>query len=70
MGNITIRNVTDLTDFSAVIRAGLYLAGQVEEAKEGGYQFDTKSTFSGTVIKVSAVTEKEPTGMTVPESSM
>lgn len=38
MGKIIITNLTDLTDFSAIIRAGLYLAGEKDQATEGGFK--------------------------------
>lgn len=38
VGKIIITNLTDLTDFSAIIRAGLYLAGEKDQATEGGFK--------------------------------
>lgn len=50
---VTVKNFTDLTDFSALFRAGLYLAGKNEEAEEDGYRFKVmeKSNISA-VIKI------------------
>ena len=69
MGNVTVKNCTDLTDFSAVIRAGMYLAGQTSTAEAGGYRFERKDTLTGTTVRIMLPEEKEPAGMTVPESS-
>ena len=33
-GKITVRNYTTLTDYAALLRAGMYLAGKKEEAEE------------------------------------
>lgn len=32
-GKITVRNYTTLTDYAALLRAGMYLAGKKEEAE-------------------------------------
>lgn len=32
-GKITVRNYTTLTDYAALLRAGMYLAGKKEEAR-------------------------------------
>lgn len=65
---ITVKNFTTLTDFSALMRASLYLAGKTEEATESGFCFKVQHTRRGGIVV--KVTEKEPAGMAVPESSM
>lgn len=62
MGTVTVKNQTDLTDFSALIRCGLYLAGQTDEAEAGGYRFNRKNTLTGTIVRI----EKEPAGTDIP----
>lgn len=53
MGKIIITNLTDLTDFSAVIRAGLYLAGERNQATESGFKFHVGEDIRGNVtVKV------------------
>lgn len=53
MGKITVKNFTTLTEFAALMRASLYLAGRVEEAEENGFHLKVmQSRRGGTVIKV------------------
>lgn len=49
---IKIKNRTTLTDFSALIRAGLYLSGNVAEATQNGIEFRVTGNEAGTVITV------------------
>lgn len=56
MGKITVRNFTILTDYAALLRAGLYLGGEKEEAEAGGYRFRvSESERHGTVVKITEV---------------
>lgn len=52
MGNIKVKNRTTLTDFSALIRVGLYLAGEVEQATENGFNFQVNGNEAGTIVTV------------------
>lgn len=52
MGTIKIKNMTTLTDYSAIIRVGLYLSGNEEEAKGNGFDFKVSGNEVGTVITV------------------
>lgn len=66
-GKITVKNFTTLTDFSALCRASLYLAGRKDEATENGIMIKVSETRrGGTTVKI---TEKEPAGMTAPADS-
>ncbi len=57
MGKITVRNFTTLSDFSALIRAGLYLAGRIEEAEENGFCYKvSKDRRNGVVVKITEST--------------
>lgn len=52
-GKIIVRNFTTLTDFSALVRAGLYLAGQKEEAETNGVHCKVFENRRGeTVVKI------------------
>lgn len=52
LGKITVKNLTTLTDFSALIRAGMFLAGRTDEAEEGGFRFEMTSSEVATVIRI------------------
>ncbi len=52
MGVIKVKNRTTLTDFSALIRVGLYLAGNVAEATENGFNFQVNGNEAGTIVTV------------------
>lgn len=54
-GAIKVKNRTTLTDFSALIRVGLYLAGNVKEATENGFEFKVKGNALGTVVTVTEI---------------
>lgn len=57
-GKVTVRNYTVLTDYAALIRAGVFLAGRHEEAEQGGYRFRvTEGGRNGVVVKVTEVQE-------------
>ena len=59
MGKITVRNFTTLTEFSALMRVSLYLAGRVEEAEENGFRLKvTQNRRGGTVVKLTEDTKK------------
>lgn len=60
MGVIKVKNRTTLTDFSALIRAGLYLSGNVEEATEKGFQFQVNGNEAGTVITITEMKKVSP----------
>ena len=63
---ITVKNFTTLTDWSALIRAGLYLSGETALAEENGICYQKTITKRGGVgVKI---TEKEPSGTEIPES--
>ena len=50
-GKITVRNYTTLTDYAALLRAGMYLAGKKEEAEDNGFRFKvTESERHGVVV--------------------
>ena len=50
-GKITVRNYTTLTDYAALLRAGMYLAGKKEEAEDNGFRFKvTESERLGVVV--------------------
>lgn len=52
-GKITVRNYTTLTDYAALLRAGMYLAGKKEEAEDNGFRFKvTESERHGVVVKI------------------
>ena len=55
MGNIKVRNRTTLTDFSALIRVGLYLAGEVEQATENGFDFRVGGNEVGTIVTITEI---------------
>ena len=57
---IKVRNQTTLTDYSALMRAALYLGGCITDAQEGGFHFEVTRCEAGTVVKI---TEKEPEGL-------
>ena len=50
-GKITVRNYTTLTDYAALLRAGMYLAGKKEEAEDNV----TESERHGVVVKIAEV---------------
>lgn len=52
MGNIKVKNRTTLTDFSALIRVGLYLAGEVDQATENGFSFQVNWSEVGTIVTI------------------
>lgn len=52
MGNIKVKNMTTLTDFSALIRVGLYLAGEVDQATENGFSFQVNGSEVGTIVTI------------------
>lgn len=52
MGNIKVKNRTTLTDFSALIRVGLYLAGEVDQAMENGFSFQVNGNEVGTIVTI------------------
>ena len=55
-GKITVRNYTTLTDYAALLRAGMYLAGKKEEAEDNGFRFKvTESERHGVVVKIAEV---------------
>lgn len=55
MGTIKIKNMTTLTDYSAIIRVGLYLSGNEKEAKENGFDFNVSSNEIGMIVTVREV---------------
>ena len=52
LGSIKVKNSTTLTDFSALIRVGLYLAGEVEQATENGFSFQVNGNEVGTIVTI------------------
>lgn len=52
LGNIKVKNRTTLTDFSALIRVGLYLAGEVDQATENGFSFQVNGNEVGTIVTI------------------
>lgn len=50
--NIKVKNRTTLTDFSALIRVGLYLAGEVDQATENGFSFQVNGNEVGTIVTI------------------
>ena len=55
-GKITVRNYTTLTDYAALLRAGMDLAGKKEEAEDNGFRFKvTESERHGVVVKIAEV---------------
>ena len=49
-----LRNL--LTDYAALLRAGMYLAGKKEEAEDNGFRFKvTESERHGVVVKIAEV---------------
>lgn len=52
LGNIKVKNRTTLTDFSALIRVGLYLAGEVDQATENGFSFQVNGSEVGTIVTI------------------
>lgn len=52
LGSIKVKNRTTLTDFSALIRVGLYLAGDVEQATENGFSFQVNGNEVGTIVTI------------------
>ena len=52
LGTIKVKNRTTLTDFSALIRVGLYLAGKTAEATENGFNFQVNRNVLGMVVTV------------------
>ncbi len=52
MENIKVKNRTTLTDFSALIRVGLYLAGEVDQATENGFSFQVNGSEVGTIVTI------------------
>ena len=58
-GKITVRNYTTLTDYAALLRAGMYLAGKKEEAEDNGFRFKvTESERHGVVVKIAEVDKR------------
>lgn len=70
MGVIKVKNRTTLTDFSALIRVGLYLSGNVDEATEKGFQFQVNGNEAGTIVTITETKKSEPQGTGIPRSSM
>lgn len=56
MGTIKVKNLTTLTDYSALTRAALFLSGHKLHAEEGGFVFSVTKNEVGTVVKIA---EKE-----------
>lgn len=55
-GKITVRNYTTLTDYAALLRAGMYLAGNEKEAENNGFRFKVaKNERHGVVVKIAEV---------------
>ena len=52
LGNVKVKNRTTLTDFSALIRVGLYLAGEVDQATENGFSFQVNGNEVGTIVTI------------------
>lgn len=57
MQEIVIRNQTTLTSFAAVMRVALYIAGEKEAARDGGFEFKENETVTGKCVIV--IIEKE-----------
>ena len=57
MQEIVIRNQTTLTSFAAVMRVALYIAGEKEAARDGGFEFKANETVPGKCVLV--IIEKE-----------
>lgn len=51
-GKIVVKNFSTLTDYAALLRAGLYLAGRHEEAEESGFRFKVMNNQNGVIVKV------------------
>lgn len=62
-GKIIVRNYTTLTDYAALLRAGIYLGGKHGDAEEGGFRFRvTENGGHGVVVKITEVESgKKPT---------
>mgnify|MGYP004487666065 FL=1 len=58
LGNIKVKNRTTLTDFSALIRVGLYLAGEVNQATENGFSFQVNGNEVGTIVTITETKKK------------
>lgn len=57
-GKITVRNYTTLTDYAALLRAGMYLAGKKEEAEDNGFRFKVKINTESATRKTDGLTGK------------
>lgn len=60
LGSIIVKNRTTLTDFSALIRVGLYLAGEVEQATENGFSFQVNGNEVGTIVTITEAKKIAP----------
>lgn len=58
---IKVKNLTTLTDFSALFRAALYLSGDPDQATEDGINVRVREGVNGT--KVITITEKRLPGL-------
>lgn len=63
---IKVKNRTTLTDFSALIRVGLYLAGNTAEATENGFQFQVNGNKAGITVIITEDKKSEPKGTAIP----
>lgn len=55
-GKITVRNYTTLTDYAAVLHAGMYLAGYQTEAEGGEFRIKvSERERHGIVVKMTEV---------------
>ena len=63
---IKVKNRTTLTDFSALIRVGLYLSGNTAEATENGFQFQVNGNEAGIIVTVTENKKSEPKGTAIP----
>ena len=52
MRTIKVKNLTTLTDYSALTRAALFLSGHKLDAEEGGFVFSVTKNEVGTVVKI------------------
>lgn len=52
MQTIKVRNRTNLTDFSALFRAALYLSGRKEEAEENSFQIKVREKGFGKLVEI------------------
>lgn len=55
-GKISVRNYTTLTDYAALLRAGMLPCWKKEEAEDNGFRFKvTESERHGVVVKIAEV---------------